>query len=165
MPQLVEEEGGAECALLVAVGMANGLHRVDALAARALEAWRHRREAVACGGGRQCRAHGAGDEEEGEGAGRWGCARGGRPGEMDWTGAGRGERRETGGGRRIGRERWYNVRSAAIRATRPEPGLARARTDQARPGPNILMGRAGLLVVPCPQPKHELTGPFRAVSA
>ena len=102
MPQLVEEEGGAECALLVAVGMANGLHRVDALAARALEAWRHRREAVACGGGRQCRAHGAGDEEEGEGAGRWGYARGGVEGvgaeSVDWTGAVRGERRVEVGG-------------------------------------------------------------------
>ena len=92
MPQLVEE-GGAERALLVAAGVANGLRRDDAPAARALAAWRRRRRAAARGGGRRCRTRGAGDEEEGEGAGRWGYATRGEgwrvSGRNQWIGQGR----------------------------------------------------------------------------
>ena len=48
---------------------------------------------------------------------------------------------------------------------RPEPGLARARMDRARPGTNRLTGRAVLPAVPRSRPKHEPTGLFRVVPA
>ena len=43
---------------------------------------------------------------------------------------------------------------------RPEPELARARSDRAWPGTTRLSGRAVPPIVPHPGPKHEPTGPF-----